>query len=136
MTTEKAKFILRNDFVLWQRHHPNDTTRIIHLFLTQIDSMVNLSKAQKEFIKSKINSDLELFPNCNCSENALLFNKDIQPILYSALTINQYCKYLKQRVLNSWKVSKALEKLQYYYYTKRKISPDQIEDILNEEIFQ
>jgi len=135
MSVDKAKAILRSDFVLWWDHHREDTLGVLTRFFNQMDSMVHLKAEQRKLLESKINNDITAYLPCTCSSEIVLMGRDLRTLILSVLTDDQYIKYIQGRNDAIWLNGKAVIRLDNYYLLERKIPIEKENEIMNAEIF-
>jgi hypothetical protein len=120
-TIEKAKNVIKHDYISYSLAFKNDTTKILELFINEVAMSTEITSDQKRILKSLIlNSDLNIIPFNGLGIHFL--DKDISFLIRSVLTKKQYWKFVEYDELRSWMVSQASNMIYNYLVKKNGVS--------------
>lgn len=133
---EKAKEIIRNDYLSFEKAFPEDTLIALNLLINEIDTSVTLTLIQKALLKERILKRIRLLKlNDFFSTGISFYGEDITSVVSSVLTQDKLCKYIEWRSLNAWLVSQAKNKI-FIYLRDKNVQLDQINKEFYKEVFQ
>jgi hypothetical protein len=131
MNLSLAKKEARNDYGNWQIYFPEDTTKIVELFLNEVESIITLKKNQRSLLKKEIYVWLKQKFSLQY-HSLFILGKDVSSALMFILTEDQYFTYLKQYSQRDY--SAANDYLYKYYTTEKNLTPQEYEVFFKNEI--
>jgi hypothetical protein len=131
MKISTAKELVRMDYKKWYIYFPNDTAKIVDLFMNEMKSMVKLKDNQEKLIRKNIYSCFE--KKYDIPFNFVyVIGKDVSYSLITILTVEQYFMYLQKYLTKNRGI--PFRCLENYYINEKKLTLDEYIKILKEEI--
>ena len=135
ITYDNAFFFLKNDYVQYQKLYPEDSVKILDLFIKNISATIPLNNFQKEIILKNKWEDKKRFPESKTIDNyhIYLFRSDITSFLASILNDHDLIKYIEYSIGQNILRRKYNDFL-YKDYLANKIDGETFDDYLKKVI--
>jgi len=137
MNFEKAKQLIKTDYRSWLKYYPNEISIAIKLLINEIDTIASITTEQRNILQEELFMKLRKgYFNKFTFYGFPFHNSDISLFIESVLTEEQYYNYLQNSVKNHLEIFVAREFLFNYYIRERKISENELEKTMKNEIFE
>ncbi len=112
--------ILRSSYRTFSIYEPNDTAKVLTVFLTEMDSILKLNKCQQQLLYQKIMMQFspggrKYIPG---SDGIYFYGFNIKPVITSILTEKEFALYQQGRNNYNYLYSSANDYLRGYFMEK------------------
>ena len=133
---DDALLFLKNDYVQYQKLYPEDSIKILDLFIKNISEVIPVNNFQKEILLKNNWKDKKQFPEEKMRDmyHIYLFKSDVTNFLASILEDHSLFKYMEYNFRQNL-LRRKYDDFFYRDYLTNKVGNESIEDYLKKIIY-